>query len=263
MESGFLSEHHDHKHGDGGFRNDTAHTCSTQPSALIVELREHVPFSVSAVAIGLIAAGTICILGATLGEGLGAQAAHAGHDPGAHEHASGFAGLFFHLFHPAHMLFSGAATAAMFVRYERKFLKAILVGLVGAVGICGISDIVLPHLSLMMLDTKAPWHICVIERPGMVLPFAGIGVLIGISTAGGTGRSTVVSHSLHVLASTMASIFYMVGPLGVVAWIDRIGAILLFTILAVVVPCCASDIVFPMLMSRAGRQKYELEPHVH
>ena len=43
---------HDHHHADGA-----------RPSALSVELREHLPFSVSAVAIGLIAAGAICILG--------------------------------------------------------------------------------------------------------------------------------------------------------------------------------------------------------
>ena len=39
------------------------HASSDGSSALMVELREHVPFSVSAVAIGLCIAGAICVLG--------------------------------------------------------------------------------------------------------------------------------------------------------------------------------------------------------
>jgi uncharacterized membrane protein YraQ (UPF0718 family) len=160
------------------------------------------------------------------------------------------------------MLFSGAATAAMFMRYERRVLKAVVIGLIGAIGVCGISDIVMPHASLLILGTETPWHICVWEHPGLVLPFAFIGVFIGVA-AGGVVRSTILSHSLHVFASTMASIFYMVGPLGVVAWIDRIGVVFLFVVLAVLIPCCLSDIVFPMWLTQSGRRRYEAEPHVH
>lgn len=230
---------------------------SRRPYALIVELREHVPFSVSAVAIGLIVAGTICILGSGFHEDV-----VAGHDHAGHDHGTPFAQLFFHLFHPAHMLFSAAATTAMFCRYERKYFKAIVVGLVGAIGVCGISDIVMPHVSLLILGVSAPWHICVVEHPQMVLPFAFVGVLLGLGATSGVIRSTIISHSLHVLMSTMASIFYMVGPLGLVAWIDQIGAVFVFVVLAVMVPCCASDIVFPLLMSKRGRDTYGQDPHV-
>ena len=232
-------------------------------SALLHELREHTPFSVSAVAIGLIVAGTICVLGSqTHGvDGVVSESARAGHDHAGHDCQPTFAQLFFHLFHPAHMLFSAAATTAMFVRYERKIAKAILVGLVGAIGVCGVSDIVVPHLSLMILGTKAPWHICVLEHPGLVLPFAGVGVVIGITSAIGVSKSTLISHSLHVLVSTMASIFYMVRPLGLVAWIDDLGKMLMFVIVAVMVPCCVSDIVFPMLMTHVDRDKYHADLH--
>lgn len=235
-----------------------AHNQSTARSALLFELREHTPFSVSAVAIGLIVAGAICILGSQLQgvHGVGAESQHAGH-----EHGPVFAGLFFHLFHPAHMLFSAAATTAMFFRYERRIAKAVVVGLAGAVGVCGISDIVVPHLSLAILGAKTPWHICVLEHPALALPFAAVGVLIGIATAAGVSRSTLISHSLHVFASTMASIFYMVGPLGLVAWIDDLGKVLIFVILAVMVPCCLSDIVFPMLMTHADRHRYHADAH--
>ena len=239
-------QHHACGHGHG----------ATRSSAVVVELREHVPFSVSAVAIGLIAAGVICILGSGTWDAQGG--AHAGHD---HAHAP--ADLFFHLFHPAHMLFSGAATTAMFCRYEHRPLKAVFIGLIGAIGVCGISDILMPHVSLWILKVPVEWHVCVWEHPGLVIPFAGVGVLVGVAAAGGVMKSTIISHSLHVFASTLASIFYMVGPMGTVAWIDRLGQVFLFVVLAVMVPCCLSDIVFPMLMSKSARSQYDLEPHCH
>lgn len=237
---------HDHdQHADIGDGAD-------KPSALAIELREHVPFSVSAVAIGLIVAGAICIVG--FGD--------------EQERANGAsiepAIQFFHLFHPAHMLFSAAATTAMFRRYDRKIGKAVIIGLVGAIGVCGVSDIVLPHVSLMLMGTgNLHWHICIVEHPSLVLPFAGVGVLMGIGASAGVTRSTLISHSLHVLASTMASIFYLVGPLGLVAWIDDLGQVFLAVVIAVMVPCCLSDIVFPVLMSRDSREIYKNEPHAH
>ncbi len=253
-----------HTHGDDKRHEDDgqARVQSTRPSALLIELREHVPFSVSAVAIGLIVAGVICILGFESQGGVEAGVEDPGIGPG-HEHTQYSARLFFHLFHPAHMLFSAVATAAMFCRYDRSVAKAVVIGFVGAVGVCGISDIVIPHASLLILHVKTPWHICVYEHPTLVLPFAAVGVVVGIAAAGGVIRSTIISHSLHVLMSTMASIFYMIGPLGMVAWIDILGKVFIFIVLAVMVPCCISDIVFPMLMSRSSRESYVLEPHAH
>jgi len=254
-------------HHDENCRHDHAadhkHTIANAPSALLVELREHIPFSVTAVALGLTAAGAICILGSNAIEGGIAEAVHDHATSGAHDHDHGpaFAQLFFHLFHPTHMLFSAVATTAMFCRYDRSVVKAIIVGLVGAVGVCGASDILMPHISLTVLGIQAPWHICVVEHPGMVLPYAIIGVIVGLVASSGVMRSTLISHSLHVLASSMASIFYMVGPLGVVAWIDKVGEVFVFVVLAVMVPCCLSDIVFPMLMTKKGKAKYAEEPH--
>lgn len=252
--------HHDDKR-QHDHPADHQHTVAEAPSALLVELREHIPFSVTAVALGLTAAGAICILGSNFIEGGIGEALHDHATPDAHEHGPAFARLFFHLFHPAHMLFSAVATTAMFCRYDRSTFKAIIVGLVGAVGVCGASDILMPQVSLMILGERTPWHICVIEHPGMVLPFAVIGVIVGVVASSGVLRSTLISHSLHVLASSMASIFYMVGPLGVVAWIDKVGQVFVFVVLAVMVPCCLSDIVFPMLMSKTGKSKYAKEPH--
>ncbi len=233
-----------------------------KPSALTIELREHLPFSVSAVAIGLVVTGAICILvsDASLVAGTGESGAAT---DSQHEHGRQTAQLFFHLFHASHMLFSAAATTAMFCRYDTNTAKAIVVGLTGAIGVCGVSDILVPHVSAAFLGAQMPWHICVYEDPTLVLPFAGVGVGIGIAAAGGVMRSTIFSHSLHVLVSTMASIFYMVGPLGMVAWIDELGMVFLFVVVAVMVPCCVSDIVYPTLLSRAARTRYEEAGHQH
>jgi len=159
------------------------------------------------------------------------------------------------------MFFSAAATTAMFFRYERRVLKAIIIGIIGAIGVCGVSDIVMPHVSLLILGVQPPWHICILEHPMLVLPFALIGVAVGLGASLGVTRSTLFSHSLHVFASTMASIFYMVGPLGMLAWIDELGMVFLFVALAVMIPCCVSDIIFPLLMTAAGRARYGSEGH--
>ncbi len=240
-------------------------------SPLRMELVTHLPFSVACVAVGLVVAGVICFLApastdgtpeatAPAQVGLAHDHEHEAPDVAAdhgheHDHEAGFRPLF-HLFHPLHMFFSAAATTAMFWRYERRFLKAVVVGLIGAIGICGVSDILIPHVSLLILGFHLPIHICVIEHPGMVLPFAVVGIGVGMLAAVGVARSTIFSHSMHVFVSTMASIFYMVHAFGRMAWIDDLGSIFFFVVVAVMVPCCFSDIVFPLAMVRSARTAY-------
>ena len=169
----------------------------------------------------------------------------------------------FHLFHPLHMFFSAAATTAMFWRYERRAIKAILVGLIGAIGVCGTSDILMPHVSLQLLGKTFPLHICIIEHPGLVLPFAIVGVVVGLLAAMGVAKSTIFSHSIHVFVSTMASIFYMIQGYGRLGWIDDLGWIFCFVVLAVMVPCCFSDIIFPLAMSTKARKAHAQKACCH
>lgn len=245
--------------------------CWYKDGRFIHELTSHLPFSILSVTIGLMLAGVICFLAdSTPASVQDAVVSHA-HDPddSGHNHAHdepslrGFL-MLFHLFHPAHMLFSAAATAAMFMRYDRNWVKSVVIGLSGAIVVCGISDIIMPHCSALIMNKQLSWHICVLEHPMLVFPFAGFGVTLGIlAAAGGSIQSTIFSHSMHVFVSTMASIFYLIGAFGLFEWVQQLGLVFLFICLAVVIPCCLSDIVYPLLFARKAREEYSESGHIH
>jgi len=153
----------------------------------------------------------------------------------------------FHIFHPTHMLFSATATTAMFWRYERRIFKAAIVGFLGAILVCGASDILIPYASGFLLGATMEPHICIFEHPGLVLPFALMGVLTGFLAAEHIVRATFFSHAAHVLISSSASLLYLVS-FGLGHWIDNAGWVFIFVVLAVMIPCCFSDIVFPLLV---------------
>jgi len=129
-------------------------------------------------------------------------------------------------------------------------LKTLIIGFVGSVGICGISDIIIPYISGFLLGAHMHLHICIVEHPRLVLPFVFLGILMGFLAPGTLEKQegVVFSHSLHVLVSAIASILYLVS-FGVTDWIHRIGVVLIYMVLAVVIPCCTSDIVFPLLFT--------------
>lgn len=240
------------------------------------ELTSHLPFSMLSVTLGLVLAGLICFFtdDAQLASAQRSIEAVTAHDHGdhGHDHAGGTEAdgstlgflVLFHLFHPAHMLFSGAATAAMFYRYERRVAKALIVGFSGAVLVCGISDIAMPSAALVFLGKNVHTHICVLEHPMLVLPFAATGVALGVLAAsGGVVHSTIFSHSLHVAVSTMASIFFMIGAFGRLEWINDLGVVFLCICLAVMIPCCLSDIVYPLIFTRPAREEFFRSGHDH
>ena len=91
-----------------------------------------------------------------------------------------------------------------------------------------------------------------------------VGIALGLTAAVGVQSSTFFSHSLHVFASTMASIFYLTNRYAApTEWINDVGPVFILIILAVLVPCCLSDIAFPVLMSRSARKQYLTHGHVH
>ena len=64
--------------------------------------------------------------------------------------------------------------------------------------------------------------------------------------------TTKFPHAGHVLLSTWASLFNFTA-FGIADWIPLLHFIFLFLFLAVWIPCCTSDIVYPLLFVRKGQ----------
>jgi len=197
---------------------------------VLVELGYHLPYSIFGITVGLIAMGVLSFFAILMG---------------AESLLPAASSELFHVFHPAHVLISAVATTAMFWKHEKRIFKAAIVGFVGSVTLCVISDILLPIIGGSILSSEMLVHICVLREPGLVFPFAVIGVAAGLLITKGFEKSTQYSHSAHVFISSAASILYLLG-FGLTDWIHSIGAVFLIIIAAVMIPCCASDIVFPL-----------------
>jgi hypothetical protein len=212
-----------------------------RPKPIVTELAHHFPFTVFSTALGLIVVVFLTVLLRS-------------RDPGAA--AEQFRQLF-HLFHPLHVLLSAIATTAMFWRFDRKPIKAVVVGAIGSMGICGLSDIFLPYLGGWLIGAHMHLHVCLLEHPLVVIPFALLGILTGFFAVNRLHdrTSTIFSHSSHVLVSTMASLFYFVS-FGFVLRAESAFALFILVVLAVIIPCCTSDIIFPLLSARQGHETH-------
>jgi len=150
----------------------------------------------------------------------------------------------FHIFHPTHIILSSLVTTAMYRQYGGSAWAAIPIGFVGSVGICSISDIVLPHLGGTLLGAKVTFHVCLIEHPLLITSSAFVGIAIGLLRPW-----TRVPHAGHILLSTWASLFYLTA-FGVADWVPLFPFVFLVLFVAVWIPCCVSDIVFPLLLTK-------------
>jgi len=149
-------------------------------------------------------------------------------------------------FHPFHVVLSALVTAGMYRLHSRGGLwRTILIGYFGSIGIATLSDSVIPYLGEWLLDLpNRGLHLGFIEKWWLVNPMAAAGIAVAFFWP-----KTRFPHAGHVLLSTWASLFHMT-----MAWGDKhdpltVGLIALFLFLAVWIPCCTSDIVFPLLFS--------------
>jgi len=155
----------------------------------------------------------------------------------------------FYILHPAHIALSALVTTAMYKKYSASRIWAvILIGYFGSVGIATLSDSVIPYFGETLLGLQSRgFHIGFIEEPLLTNPAAFLGIAIGYWKP-----TTKFPHAGHVLVSTWASLFHIIMALGgTVNWII-LPAIFLFLFLSVWLPCCTSDIVFPLLFVRRG-----------
>ncbi|UCC21967.1 MAG: hypothetical protein JSW23_09175 [Planctomycetota bacterium] len=218
------------------------------------------------------------------------------------KNVSGASGrMLFSVFHPGHVILSAMVTASMFgLHAERKrFVLVLLVGYFGSIGVATLSDVVIPHIGTGLLGLDVPGHgelhrhessnvsedehhehvqgvesehherrihLGFIEEWYIVNPAALLGVLIAYFLP-----RTKFPHAAHILISTWASSSYLLMNLN--STITAAAAIGIFVTLfiAIWIPCCISDIVFPLLFVKSdvelagvcpvhGRHSH---PHVH
>jgi len=152
----------------------------------------------------------------------------------------------FYILHPTHVVLSAVVTTAIYKKHGNgKIWAAILIGYLGSIGIATISDSVIPYLGETLLELpNRGIHIGFIEEWWIVNPAAILGIAIGYWK-----QATKFPHYGHVLISTWASLFHVIMALGeTVNWIV-LPVTFLFLFLAVWLPCCLSDIVFPLLFT--------------
>ena len=156
----------------------------------------------------------------------------------------------FYIFHPFHVLLSALTTAAMYQRYKCRadkkkcsILLLLAIGYAGSIGIATLSDSIVPYIGEVWLNMPGRQvHIGFIEKWWLVNPLAVIGIAIAYFKP-----ATKFSHYGHVLLSTWASLFHIMMAQGQgLNWIICAG-VFIFLFLAVWIPCCISDIVFPLL----------------
>ncbi|MFH1716943.1 MAG: hypothetical protein ABIF19_06300 [Planctomycetota bacterium] len=188
----------------------------------------------------------------------------------------------FYVFHPGHVFLSAIVISSMLQFYtkRRRLVFILAVGVIGSVGVGTLSDSLIPYAGEVVLGMRidahghggAPVagqehaegaghesfaeqaHIGFIEGWYIVIPAALAGVLIAFFRP-----KTKFPHAGHVLLSTWASSFHMLMAMGAsISLLKMIGSFG-FLFLAVWLPCCFSDIVFPLLFVKTGEEM----PHCH
>jgi len=218
-------------------------TCSSSPGGaetvskmlrrILSELKEHAPFTATGAVTGI--ALMLIIIFAQI--------------PATISEAA------FYTLHPLHVVLSALVTTALYMRYSRgKLWAAILIGYLGSVGIATLSDAVIPFLGGATLNIDLGFHAPFLETE--LFPYLGVPKWVVINSAAVIGiaigywkQFTKFPHFGHVLLSTWASLFYFTA-FGTAAWLPLLPIIFIFLFLAVWLPCCLSDIVFPLLFIR-------------
>ena len=210
-----------------------ARTASKMLRRILSELKEHAPFTAIGAVTGIILMVIIVFthLSATVSEAA------------------------FYTLHPLHVVLSALVTTALYRRYSRgKLWAAILIGYLGSVGIATLSDAVIPFLGGSSLNIGIGFHAPFLETEAF--PYLGVPKWVVINSAAVIGiaigywkQTTKFPHSGHVLLSTWASLFYFTA-FGTAAWLPLLPLVLVFLFIAVWIPCCLSDIVFPLLFVR-------------
>lgn len=215
---------------------------------ILTELKEHIPFTATGAVTGI--ALMVIIIFARIPANISEAA--------------------FYTLHPLHVVLSALVTTALYRKHSKgKLWAAILIGYFGSVGIATLSDAVIPFLEGATLNISLGFHAPFLETelfPCLSVPkWVVINVAAAIGIAIGYWKQfTKFPHSGHVLLSTWASLFYFTA-FGTATWLPLLPIIFVFLFLAVWIPCCLSDIIFPLLFIKrvASREDMAYTSHHH
>lgn len=204
------------------------------------ELLEHVPFTAAGAVTGIIAMVIISLF-------------HVRSD---------MSEALFYTFHPLHLLFSAIVTTSMYRKHRKSpFWLTILICYAGPLVIATLSDAIIPYLESSAIRISIAFELPFIETAKM--PFVGIPEWIAVNAAAAIGIAigylkpdTKFPHMWHILISTWASLLYFTA-FGTANWMPLLPLMFVFLFLAVWIPCCFSDIVFPLLWIKE-EQPYHL-----
>jgi hypothetical protein len=194
---------------------------------ILEELKEHIPFTLAATLFSVIIMSFLLLK----------------------QNFISYAVSMFFIAHPLHILFSSIVSSAIFYNHTKKIIPAIIVSIFVSLFIGTLSDSILPYLGSLLFGIPISFHLPALENPILIFGASIVGASLGI-----TIRKTKFPHFLHVFISVFASLLY------IFAYSTNFSTLTLFLIflitsVSVIIPCCLSDIVFPMIFQRRLKSK--------
>ena len=162
----------------------------------------------------------------------------------------------FYIFHPIHVLLSALVTTSMYEKHKCGKMKKecsiwvlLIIGYAGSIGIATLSDSLIPYAGETLLNMpQRHVHLGFIEKWWLINPLAIAGIAVAYFKS-----TTKFPHYGHVFLSTWASLFHMLMAVSKpLSWLSYI-AVFVFLFLSVWLPCCISDIVFPLLFVKKSK----------
>jgi len=147
----------------------------------------------------------------------------------------------FEVLHILHIFASAIVSGGIFYRYKKNIFYSLIIGISSSIFIGSLSDVFFPFFGGSIFNFNTGFHLPFIEMPFVILSSGLIGSLIGISAG-----FTRLPHFVHVFVSTLASLFYLLTFTSSITLTFLIISFFI-TVIAVIVPCCFSDIIFPFL----------------
>jgi hypothetical protein len=226
-------------------------------NAILMELKAHAPFTLFGAATGILAMFLFAKVSTQVSLRL------------------------FQVFHPSHVVLSAIVTASLFKLHEKKpnFLLVLIVGYIGSIGVATLSDCILPYFGEDILGVAIPTHASLhedteaseqaavhereheadahaggshihlgfIEEWYLVNPAAILGILLAWFWP-----HTKFPHAGHILISTWASSFHILMNTHRELTPMLFAGVFVVLFISVWLPCCFSDIVFPIFFVRSS-----------